>query len=432
MLENAINEVMDLLKRLTPLSRTLVHPDNDLALKIIGDALGKGLSISSYPSGQKVWTWRIPNEWQLQESKIEDAKTGELLWDGTSHPLATVNYSLSFSGELTAKELAPHLYSAQDRPNAIPFVFRFYNRDWGFCLPESIRNKILQYDRLRVNIIADELPGSLKIGTLTLPGASEKEFIICTNICHPSIANDSISGAAVALALVKYLRQKSSLKYTYRFLWLPETIGSVAYLANNEDVIERAIGGLFLEMLGNENSLCLQFSRSGNSYWDKVAKSTLVDMGCEFRTAAFLQSASNDEKVFDSPGVDIPMISITRFPYPEYHTSDDNIDLISCHKIKEAIDFMCLFLDRVESDYIPNYLTRGPVCLAENGLYPDWYRNPEKKDQWEAFLKIMYSLDGKRSVEVLANDLCMPVNLVHFWFNSFIEKGFIKKSQLKW
>ena len=431
MLDNDLNDVMTLLRDLTPLSRTLVHPDNDRALKIISKVVG-GVDVEGYPSGKSVWTWRIPNQWQLVESRIEDAQTGELLWDGTCHPLATVNYSLPFSGKLTAEELTPHLHSVPHRPNALPFVFRFYNRDWGFCLPASLRASIQKHPYLNVKIVTDERPGQLKVGVLTIPGKSSKEFIVCTNICHPGTANDSISGACAALALVRHLKRRGELNYTYRFLWLPETIGSVAYFANNEDVIDRAIGGLFIEMLGNENSLCLQHSRKGTTYWDHLAKASLMDSGLEFRVAEFLKSAPNDEKVMDSPGVNIPTISITRYPYPEYHTSDDNVDLISPKKMEESIDFLCAFLDRIEEDYVPIYKMRGPVCLAEHGLYPDWYLNPQLKGQWDAFLKVMYAFDNVRSVESLACELQLPIDILRYWCSAFEDKKFIEKGPLMW
>lgn len=426
-----LNIIMALLNEITPLSRTLVHPDNELALEAISRVI-EGINIESYISGDMAWTWRIPNQWQLLESRIEDFDSGELLWDGTSHPLATVNYSLPYYGDLTAEELEPHLFSAPHRPDAIPFVFRFYNRDWGFCIPESLKANIISRRRLRAIIRTQENPGELNVGCLTIPGDSHREFIICTNICHPATANDSISGAVAAVALVKHLRRRARLNYTYRFLWLPETIGSVAYLANNEEVISRAIGGLFIEMIGNENTLCLQHTRRQDTYWDSLARATLRDSGLSFRTAPFLFSAANDEKVMDSPGVNIPTISITRYPYPEYHTSDDNASLISPSHMEEAIDILCEFLDRVEDDYVPVYQTRGPVCLAEHNLYPDWYKNPDLKDNWSGFLKVMYALDSGLSLEGLAEKLGISIQVVRYWCEAFFEKEFLKKEPLNW
>jgi aminopeptidase-like protein len=431
MTDERLREVMELVRELAPLSRTLVHPDNDKALRAFGARL-RALKVEGYDSGKAVWTWKIPNQWQLMRASIEDAQSGELLWDGASHPLATVNYSLPVNGEFAPAELAPHLHSAAGRPAAIPFVYRFYSRDWGFCMPQAVKEKVLARRRLRARIETDERPGKLQVGVLELPGESEREFILCTNICHPGIANDSLSGAAAAVAIARHLMDRPKRRYTWRILWLPETIGSVAYFAHHEEVMRRAIGGLFIEMLGNQNTLCLQRTRAGDTYWDRVLAGALADSGLAHRAVPFLQSAANDEKVMDAPGVDIPTLSLTRYPYPEYHTSDDNAALIDAARMAEAIDVVCRFADRVESDYVPVYRSRGPVCLSEHGLYPDWYRDPSLKERWEGFVKIMYALDDRRSLEAYAVDLGLPLDVVRYWCDAFAEKGFVAKQPLKW
>ena len=416
---------IDLLRRIAPLTRTLVHDDNAVALDMFRSAL-PNLTVEAYPSGTHVWTWRVPNRWRVLEARLEDAATGELLWDGLCHPLATVNYSLPFEGVVDRATLEPHLFSAAHRPHAIPFVFRFYNRNWGLCVPDTHRAKILERDRFRVRIVTDEGPGELLVGICTLPGEREEEFLVVTDICHPSIANDSISGAVAAVDLAHHLASKEKRKYTYRFLFVPETIGSIAYLAHHPEVVQKAVGGFFCEMLGNQNSHCLQFTRKGNTYWDRIALATLKDAGAPFRTAKSLESAANDEKVLDSPGVDIPTISITRYPYPEYHTSDDNADFIDAGLLNESCALIRSLFDRIENDYVPRYLAQGPVCLSEHNLYPDWYKDPSLVPVWGGFLKVMYALDNRRSCEELAADLDVPVSVVRYWTNAFAERGFVK------
>lgn len=411
---------------LAPLSRTLVHDDNRIALEMCAAAL-PNLAVEEFPSGSMAWTWRVPNRWHLVESRLEDARTGELLWDGTSHPLATVNYSLPFDGEVDRATLAAHLHANDARPDAIPFVFRFYNRDWGLCVPARRKADILARERFRVRIVTDERPGMLLAGVCTLPGEHTDEILIVSNICHPSIANDSISGAAAAVDLARHLANRPRLKYSYRFLFVPETIGSIAYLAAHPEVVARAVGGFFTEMLGNDNTHCLQFSRSGQTYWDLVAQRTLVDAGLPFRTAPFLGSAPNDEKVLDAPGVGIPTISITRYPYPEYHTSDDNADLVDGGRLAESCALIRALFDRIENDYVPVYLNHGPVCLSEHGLYPDWYKDPSLLPAWHAFIKVMYALDNNRSCEQLAADLDLPLSTVLHWTEGFESRGFLRR-----
>jgi aminopeptidase-like protein len=415
---------MALLRRITPLARTLVHDDNRVALDILREAL-PDMTVEGYPSGKVVWTWRIPNKWRLLEARLEDATTGERLWDGLGHSLATVNYSLPFDGVVDRAELAPHLFSAPHRPRAIPFVYRFYNRDWGLCVPDVLRRAILERQAFRVRIVTEEVPGELLVGVCTLPGEREEEFLVVSNICHPGIANDSVSGAVAAVDLARHLAARQTRRYTYRFLFLPETIGSVAYLAHHPEVMRRAVGGFFCEMLGNHNTHCLQFSRRGDTYWDRVAHATLKAAGAPFRTAAFLQSAANDEKVLDAPGVDIPTISLTRYPYPEYHTSDDNADMIDAGVLSESCALIGTLFDRIEDDYVPRYVAQGPVCLAEHGLYPDWYKDPSLLPVWEGFVKVMYALDGRRSCEELAADLDLPVSVIRYWTEAFAARGFV-------
>ena len=414
-----------LVRELAPLARTLVHDDNERALKVLGETL-PGLQVEGFPSGKSVWTWKIPNKWLLLESRLEDAVTGELLWDGRHHPLATVNYSLPIDELVDRDTLAPRLHVASKRPEAIPFVFRFYNRDWGFCMPVAQRKQILDRKRFRVRIETKEMAGRLLVGALVLPGDCEEEILVVSNICHPSIANDSITGVAAAVDLARHLMARSRRKYTYRFLFLPETIGSIAYLAHHPEVLGHAVAGFFCEMLGNPNTHCLQLSRHGDTYWDHIALRTLRDADESFRTAPFLQSASNDEKVLDSPGVNIPTISITRYPYPEYHTSDDNADLVQPKLLDESCSLIRTLFDRLEEDYVPVYLGQGPVCLAEHGLYPDWYQDPKQLPAWEAFVKVMYAFDDRRSCEQLAFDLNLPIAIVRHWTDAFCQKGFVR------
>jgi aminopeptidase-like protein len=416
---------MGLLRRVAPLSRTLVHDDNAAALDMFRSAL-PNLTVEAYPSGTPVWTWRVPNRWRVVEARLEDAATGELLWDGLCHPLATLNYSLPYDGVVDRTTLASHLFSVPHRPQAIPFVFRFYNRDWGLCVPDASRAKILERDRFRVCIVTDEGPGELLVGVCTLAGTRAEEFLVVTNICHPSIANDSISGAVAAVDLARHLAAREKRKYTYRFLFLPETIGSIAYLAHHPELVQRAVGGFVCEMLGNENSHCLQFTRRGDTYWDRIALATLKEAGAPFRTAKFLASAANDEKVLDAPGVNIPTISLTRYPYPEYHTSDDNADMMDGDLLRESCALIRRLFDRIEEDYVPRFLAQGPVCLAEHGLYPDWYKDPSLVPIWDGFLKVMYALDNRRSCEELAADLDVPVSVVRYWTDAFAERGFVE------
>lgn len=416
-------DMMALLSKLGPLHRTLANRDTDMALQIVADVL-PGSVIEGFPCGSTAWSWTIPQRWELGSATIK--AEGETLVDAARSPLHAINYSLPFKGSVTREELLMHIRTYPDRPEAIPFSFSFYEPVWGFSMPHSWLSRFTaeSYD---VEIESRFEPGNLNVLTLFIPGESKETFVICSDICHPTQVNDSLTGVAVAVDIAKRLLARPSRKYSYLVMVVPETIGSVAYLANHPEVIAPSVGGFFSEMLGTAGQMVGQRTRQANGYWDKLLEEALRSSGLPHKIVNFLKSAGNDEKVLDSPGVDIPTFSLTRYPYPEYHTSDDNINLIDIDRLREGRDVLQGIIDLAEKDYIPVLNQPGPVFLSGHDLYPNWRDDPFLLPIWQSFLDVMYAIDGAHSVIELAAKRQIPMSHFFYWTDAFAEKGLLTK-----
>lgn len=424
--ENQIN-MLELLEALAPLSRTLANADTDRALQIVQNFL-PGACIEGTPTGSKVWSWTIPPRWELSRGTVKANE--ETLVDSAWSVLHVINYSQPFKGIVSRDEMLKHIKTSEVRPHAIPFAFSFYEPTWGFCIPHSWLDRFTA-DSYQVEISANFESGVLNTLSLLIPGENPEIFIICADICHPLQVNDSLTGVVVAVDIANRLLAQTNRKYSYLILIVPETIGSIAFLSNHPEVIENSIGGFFSEMLGTDGAMVGQRTRRGNTYWDNLLENVLTNSELPYKIVDFLKSAANDEKVLDSPGVDIPTFSLTRYPYPEYHTSDDNIDLISSHKLSQARNVLQQIIDYSEKDYIPVLNQPGPVFLSGYDLYPNWYEDPSLWPFWKSFISVMYSIDGVHSVVELATTHNISIRHYFYWTDAFFEKGLLKKNYFK-
>jgi len=348
------------------------------------------------------------------------------LVDSDWNHLHVVNYAQPFKGTVSHEELMRKLHTRKTCPDGIPFENSFYQKNWGFCVPHQWLNRF-NSEMYTIEIDSQFIQGDLNVLSAFLPGDLEQIFIICCNICHPTQVNDSLTGIAASVDVFKRLEQRKRRKYSYLFLVVPETIGSIAYLARHEEVIQQSAGGIFSEMLGTKGPLVVQRTRDGNTYWDRLLIQSMERLEKEHEIVPFLKSAGNDEKVLDSPGVDIPTISITRNPFPEYHTSQDNLELIDLEQLREGRNIIQYFFDMIEDDYIPSLNQPGPIFLSGHGLYPDWESDPSLFSKWESFLDVMYALHGNRSLAEIAYDIKRPFSDVKYWCDAFSEKGLLTK-----
>ena len=377
-----------LVERIWALHRTLVSDGTDEALRLIGESMpeASGYGVETYSPGGPVWTWKAPERYVVHEAYLE-IEGGDRIVDFNDNPLHLVSYSPPVDLSLTWEELVPHLHHSPERPGAIPWVFKYYDRDWGFCLPKERFDALPRDAVYRAVIRSEFLDGpkdglAVGIGTVHPEGGPAEEnplLLICAHVCHPRQANDDAAGVAVAVEVARRLavRRLPAGSMGVRFLFCPETIGSICYLSHHEDLIPRFQGGIFCEMLGNRNSLVLQRTRQDEHLLDRAARDRLKRRKKPFREGAFREVIVNDELVINGPGVDIPCISISRWPYPEYHTSDDSPDIIHEDMLEEGADVIEDIVRVYASDYRPRRTFRGPVFLSGHGLWVDWREDPE-------------------------------------------------------
>jgi len=416
-------DMMALLGEIAPLARTLASNDTDKALGILAGFL-PGATIEGFQSGSVAWSWTIPHRWELSSATIK--ANGKTLVDVAWSPLHVINYSQPFKGTVGREELLKHLRTLPERPQAIPFSFSFYEPVWGFSIPHAWLSRFTS-DTYEVEINSRFEDGHLNTLSLFIPGESKETFVICSNICHPAQVNDSLTGVAVAVDIATRLLATKHRKYSYLIMVVPETIGSIAFLASHPEIIKASVGGFFSEMLGTDGPMVGQRTRRRDGYWDKILEDVLSNSDLPHKMVNFLKSAGNDEKVLDSPGVDIPTFSLTRYPYPEYHTSDDNINLIDVDRLREGRDVLQGVIDFAEGDYIPVLNQPGPVFLSGHDLYPNWRDDPSLLPIWQSFIDVMYAIDGVHSVVELAAMRQIPMSHFFYWTDAFAEKGLLTK-----
>jgi aminopeptidase-like protein len=412
------------------LNRTLASDDMDKTLAIIGKYMPEEANyrIENYAPFSQVWTWKVPERYVVHEAYLETDIGGRVV-DFKDSPLHIISYSLPVDKILTWDELAPHLRFSKKRPDAIPWEFKYYERDWGFCLTKNQFDKLPRDKKYHAVIRSEfltEPESGLRIGVgLVHPedGADPTagEFIVQSHTCHPAQANDDGSGVVCEIELARRLAENPlpAGSMSVRFWFGPETIGTVAYLANHEDLIPTLRGGLFLDSTGSENSLALQRTRQDNHLLDRVARYVLKKRGKDYREGEFAQVAPNDERIINGPGVGVPAISLSRFPYPEYHTSDDNLDIIHEDLLLDAVDVAEEVIRIYASNYIPRRTFRGPVFLSRYGLWVDWRLN-------RAIEKIMMKFEGKHTVFDIAEQVGLDYWMVRDYVEKFRTKGLVK------
>jgi aminopeptidase-like protein len=402
-----------LVKHLWRLPRDIVSDGYDAALGALAEQVP--MQIHRYPTGMECWTWVVPEAWTCREAYLE-TMDGRRLFSYADNPLHVVSYSLPFEGEVSRDELLAHLHVHPILPDAIPFVFKYYERDWGLCCSRRTRDTLTD-DRYRVVIRSNFRFGELKVGEVVAPGRSEDSIVLCAHLCHPAMVNDDLSGIVVGVEVMRRLLARQDLRYTYRLLVLPETIGSIAYLSRNEHLVDRFRGGLFLEMLGLPNPPALQLSFAGDTHIDRCFREAVVQRDPQAWSAPFRQIIGNDERQFNAPGVRVPMLSLSRvrrtddaaFPYPEYHSSADDPAAVSWTHLEDSVELVLAMIERLEASEVPRHRFKGEVFCSRYGLHVDPYANP---DGHRALFDIMYLIDGTRSVADIAAACGIPPTAV--------------------
>ncbi len=401
----------EIIEDLYLLNRSLVSDDYDRALAYIADVVD--MQIHEYPSGTQCWTWQIPQKWTVNEAWVE--ADGERIIDFEDHPLHLWTGSLPVDEVVSREELEEHLAYNTEHPRAIPYRFNFYELTWGFSLSYE-QYQGLDADEYRVYIDTEYTDGTLKVGDATVEGESDEVVVLMGHLDHPGQANDGLSGVAVGTELIKWLRERDPY-YTYKLLVLPETIGSIAYFSHNMDLVPHCRCGIFLEMMGNENQFAFQHSRQHDDFIDRASRQVLVDRFGEgnFTEGAFRKVVGNDEMVLNGPGVNVPTVSISRWPYWQYHTHLDNMDMISEDALDESLEVLKDIIGILERDYVPRRTFTGPIFLSGYGLWVDYRENYALN---RAIEQVMLSLEGDESIL----DIARKTNVTYTDIYDFVER----------
>lgn len=360
-------EMYELMRGLYPLCRSITGNGTRQTLAAIQSIVQ--IEVNEVPTGTKVFDWIVPKEWNIKNAYVKNSK-GEKVIDFQKSNLHVVNYSVPVHERLSLQELQEHLYSLEKYPNWIPYVTSYYKENWGFALTHQQR-KSLPNDTYEVVIDSELKDGSLSYGELYMPGQKKDEILLSTYVCHPSLANDNLSGVVLTAFLAKHLA-KEKLRYSYRFLFIPETIGAIAWLCRNENKVKNIRHGLVVTCVGDQGKYTYKKSRQGNAQIDTAAEKALADLEKPYEILDFFPSGS-DERQFCSPAFNLPIGSLMKTPYgryPEYHTSADDLNFVQPPYLEDTFNAYLQTLFILENNAW--YLNLNPKCepqLGKRGLY---------------------------------------------------------------
>lgn len=405
--------------KLFPICRSITGVGFRTSLKTLDDAIGEGiLQIHSIKSGTKVYDWVVPQEWQINDAYII-TPDGEKICDFKKNNLYVLNYSEGVNDEISLDELQEHLYSIEDYPDAIPYVTSYYKKRWGFCIEHEKRKK-LKNGKYKVFIDAKHFDGVLNYADFIIPSTqnNKEEILISTYLCHPSMANNELSGPIVATFLAKWLLKQKERKYNYRFVIIPETIGSIVYINKNLNHLQKYVkAGFVLSCIGDDNAYSLIHSPSENTLADKVALYTLKNKE-NFKRFSFIDRGS-DERQYCSPLVNLPVVCIcrTRFgDYKEYHTSKDDLNFISEKGLQNSLKAMQEIIMNLEINATYKNTTFCEPNLGKRGLYHAI--NTNSTNDIPLSCNFLAYCDGKNDILDIANKL----NLQAYEIKELIEK----------
>lgn len=359
--------------RLWPICRSLTGEGVRQSIEILQEIIP--LQVQEIASGSEVYDWKVPKEWNVKQAYIV-APNGEKVADIAVNNLHLMSYSVPVNKTMSWQELEPHLFYLPEQPDAIPYRTSYYKEAWAFCVNKHTYNALPKEGEYQVVIDSMLEDGVLNYADLVLPGESEEEIFFSSYICHPSMANNELSGPLLLAHLYQHISQLKKRRYTYRFLLAPETIGSIVYLHKHGDYLKQHMkAGYILTCVGLDEKITYKRSRKGEAYCDRIAELVLAEKldASVYEVLDFFPHGS-DERQYCSPGFDLPVGSIVRGmygEYPEYHTSLDNKSLLSFKALEEMLELYCGIVDVMENDIF--YINKNPYCepqLGKRGVYP--------------------------------------------------------------
>lgn len=405
------SDIFTLIEKLYPICRSITGDGNRETLKHIREIIP--LKIHEVPSGTSVYDWTVPKEWNIRDAYIKD-KTGSRVVDFKRSNLHVVNYSIPVHASLPLEELKKNIFTIPDKPDWIPYRTSYYRETWGFCLSH---NQLEELEDGEYEVFIDSTlgNGSLTYGEYTIPGQTDDEVLFSVHICHPSLCNDNLSGIGLATYLAKYLGLQKQLRYSYRFLFIPGTIGSIVWLHQNESHVHKIKHGLVVTLVGDSGRMTYKKSRQATAEIDRAVMQALIDSKDPYDVIEFFPYGY-DERQYCSPGFNLPVGCLMRTPhgeYPEYHTSADDLQFIKADKITDSFNKFISVINILESNH--RYQNKNPKCepqLGKRGLYKTIGGRNDKEAVQMALLWVLNLSDSKNDLLSIAERSGLPFDRI--------------------
>ena len=412
------NKIYNLCKKLWPINRSLTGEGNLETLKILKQIHNK-LKIKNINSGKKVFDWKIPNEWNAYEAWIKNSQ-GKKILDFKKNNLHLVSYSKKIHKKISLEQLKKNLHFIKDQPEAIPYVTSYYKKNWGFCMSFNEIKKIKK-GNYEVFINSSIKKTNLIYGEILIKGKYKKEIFLSTYICHPSMANNELSGPAVTINLAKWISQKKR-KYSYRIIFIPETIGSIGYINKNFKILKKnVIGGFNITCVGDDRNYSFLPSRNGQTLSDKVGLQTIKKYSKNFKKYTWL-NRGGDERQYCSPGVDLPIATLMRSKYgtyKEYHTSLDNLKKVVTPKgLQGGYSMIKNAINTIEKNkyYVTTFLCEPH--MSKRNLYPSIGKKKHVSKFTKTMMNVITYCDGKHSI----NDISYMLKIKEKHVSQILKK----------
>ncbi len=422
---NVGNEMYELARELFPLDRSLTGDGVRRTLAVIKRELPE-MTVHEVPSGTEVFDWTVPKEWAVRQAYIEDEK-GNRIIDYKDLNLHVMGYSTPVDRWVDLEELKKYIYVQKGQPDAVPYVTSYYVPRYGFCMSEKQKDALLP-GRYHMVIDSELFDGSLTYGELMIPGKEEKEILISTYVCHPSMANNELSGPVLAVALAKKIAAQTNRKYTYRFIWIPETIGSITYLSEHFEYMKKnTAAGFVLSCVGDDRTFSYVPSRDGNTLADRAARNVLSFYYPEYKRYTYLDRGS-DERQYNAPGIDLPVCVVCRSKYgeyPEYHTSLDDMNFISPEGLQGAYEVYERILNALEYNDFYRIKCLCEPQLGKRGMYP----TVSKKGSYDvvkSMVDFIAYADGKRDLIAVSDLIRVPIDQLIPIINKLTEADLLE------
>lgn len=413
-----VQEINNYLNRLFPINRSITGKGNRETLRILEEIIP--LVTKEYPSGTRVYDWTIPKEWNILDASITNEQ-GVRVIDFKENNLHIVSYSHPVNKTMSWKELQPHLHYMPELPEAIPYRTSYYKENWGFCVAAQQYRQLEQYKGMfKVEINSELTDGVLNIGELLIRGKNSQEILISTYICHPSMANDNISGVVLTAFLARELRNRKNLNNSYRFVFVPETIGAISYCSMNEASMKKVDTGLVITTVGGPGKFGYKQSFQKEHTVNQLIEDVFKDAGEEFITYPF-DIHGSDERQYSSQGFRINCATICKdryYEYPYYHTSLDNLDFVTAEQIQKTLILYIKLIEKFEQNQI--YKNRYPNCeamLSKHDLYPKMggTQLPGKDGitELDLILWLLFFCDGEKTLLEISKQLDVPLHTIY-------------------